>query len=169
MSSPPGDCQEGAGIHDTALERYARSSRLQEPAPRANACNQGGGSWEWPLQLGRVMSLTKNPWAMELLRLGRQHFGTVTEQGAALEFAGCAPVDAPATAPATGLAASTPSTLPSALAAAPTLVAHVGRAVARFQPRPPLERVGRAVRDGGRLLLGPGAGTLTPADCSLGK
>jgi hypothetical protein len=101
------------------------------------------------------MSVTNNPWAAELLRLGRRTFGSVPEQGPALELAGCAPVDAPASAPAS---------------ARPTLV---GRAVARFQPRPPLQRVGRAVRegvrDGGRLLLGPGAVSLTPADCSLGE
>jgi hypothetical protein len=122
------------------------------------------------------MSVTKNPWAVEVLRLGRRTFATAPEAGTALELAGCAPVEGqpPATVAATSATSA---------AAAPSLVANVGRAVARFQPRPPLERVGRAVRDGvrdvregvregvrdgGRLLLGPGA-TLTPADCSLGE
>jgi hypothetical protein len=137
-----------------------------EPPPAEGTECEAAQARRSPLGMGLAarpaMSVTKNPWAAELLRLGRRTFGTVPDEGAALELAGCAPVDAPASAPAA-----------VAAAVAPTLVANVGRAVARFQPRPPLERVGRAVRegvrDGGRLLLGPGAGALTPADCSLGE
>jgi hypothetical protein len=143
-------------------------SRLQEALEAARRRPYRDRRKEQPLQLGRAMSATKNPWAVELLRLGRRTFGTVPEQGAALELAGCAPVEAATAAPAPSVPSSP---------ASPSLV---GRAVARFQPRPPLERVGRAVRDGvrdvregvrdgGRLLLGPGAVGFTPADCSLGE